>query len=64
MTIEPISLEDRLFAQLRSVTVERLRAAQRGDSGLCVLLARQRALCLGELEGDLRPPRRRVLSAA
>ena len=64
MTIEPINFEDQLFAQLRTTTVHRLRAAQRGDSGLCVLLERQRAQCLRELDVHARPRRRPVLSAA
>lgn len=64
MTIEPINLEDQLFTQLRSATVQRLRAAQRGDDGLCVLLHRQRVHCLEALGCRTAPRRRWALSAA
>ena len=49
MTIEPKHIEEQLFAQLRVATAQRLRAADRGDGGLCVLLARQRNASLAEL---------------
>lgn len=55
MNIELGDIEDQLFAQLRLTTVQRLRAAGRGDGGLVVLLARQRGACLAELRaGSLR----------
>ncbi|MCC6708562.1 MAG: hypothetical protein IT492_13480 [Gammaproteobacteria bacterium] len=64
MTIEPTNIEDRLFAQLRTATVQRLRAAARCDHGLCVLLHRQRVTCLAELGARRTLARRPVLSAA
>ena len=64
VTIEPNSIEDQLFVQLRAATVQRLRAAQRGDGGLCKLLERQRLGCLRELGAHSLQSPRRVLSAA
>jgi hypothetical protein len=64
VTIEPINSEDQLFLQLRTITVQRLRAAQRGDRGICVLLERVRQGCLAKLEGRDVKSRRRILSAA
>ncbi len=64
MSIEPTSIEDQLFMQLRTATVQRLRAAQRGDGGLCVLLERERAHCLRQLGAHGTASRRRVLTAA
>lgn len=49
MTIEPTSIEDLLFVQLRTATVHRVRAALRGDDGLCILLERERVACLRQL---------------
>ncbi len=64
MTIEPTSIEDQLFLQLRTVTVQRRRAAQRGDRGICVLLERVRQGCLLQLGAKQVKSRRRILSAA
>lgn len=64
MTIEPNSIEDQLFVQLRAATVQRLRAAQRGDDGLCTLLERERLSCLRELGAHSLQSRRKILSAA
>lgn len=64
MTIEPTSIEDQLFLQLRAATVQRLRAAQRGDDGLCILLERERLGCLGMLGARRMAGRARILSAA
>ena len=64
MTIEPTSIEDELFLQLRTATVQRLRAAARGDTGLCILLERQRGTHLRELGGYRTESRQPVLSAA
>ena len=64
MTIEPTSVEDQLFLQLRTVTVQRLRAAQRGDRGIWVLLERVRRGCLAQLGGKQAKTPRRILSAA
>ncbi len=64
VTIEPISIEDQLFLQLRAATVQRLRAAQRGDGGLCILIERERVGCLRQLGAQGAESRRRILSAA
>ena len=64
VTIEADSIEDQLFVQLRAATVQRLRAAQRGDGGLCILLERERLSCLRELGAHSLHSRRKVLSAA
>jgi hypothetical protein len=60
----PTGVEDQLFLQLRTLTVQRLRAAERGDRGICVLLERLRKNCLAELAGRQCKPRRRLLHAA
>ena len=64
MTIELQHIEDQLFAQLRVATAQRLRAAQRGDGGLCVLLARQRSASLAELRARSARQPCRILHAA
>ena len=64
VTIEPNSLEDQLFVRLRAATVQRLRAAQRGEGGLCILLERERLSCLRELGAHSLESHRRILSAA
>ena len=64
MTIEFEHIEDQLFAQLRVATAQRLRAADRGDGGLCVLLARQRCASLAELRANSSSQPRRLLYAA
>ena len=64
MNLVPTSVEDQLFLQLRTLTVQRLRAAARGDRGICVLLERLRQNCLAELGGSQCRARRRLLRAA
>lgn len=64
MTIEQPNFEEQLFVRLRLATVQRLRATSRGDSGLGVLLARERAACLAELGLRETYIRDRILHAA
>ncbi len=64
MNLVPTGVEDRLFLQLRTLTVQRLRAARRGDRGICILLERLRQNCLAELGGRQCKAHRRLLRAA
>lgn len=64
MNLVPTGIEDRLFLQMRTLTVQRLRAAERGDRGICILLERLRQNCLAELGGRQCKARRRLLHAA
>ena len=50
---------DRLLHRMRSLTCLRLRAARRGDNGLAVLIARERAACLEALRAAT-PAERRI----
>jgi hypothetical protein len=64
VTIELGDIEDQLFAQLRLTTVQRLRAAVRGDDGLGLLLVRQRGACLAALRAHLSGPASSMQRAA
>ena len=64
VTIEQSNIEEQLCPQLRTATVQRLRATQRGDHGVCILLERERVACLKQLGARGTARLRRVLSAA
>ena len=64
MSNELCAIEDQLFAQLRMTTVQRLRAAARGDDGVGLLLARQRSACLAQLRAGFARPSHNLQRAA
>ncbi len=59
MIPQPEVPTDHLLRRLRTLTSLRLRAARRGDDGVAMLIARERAVCLDALRA-LGPIERRI----